>query len=246
MPRNTRVAVALAVVFAGSLGLASAGPIGDTGQFNQRRHAGTFSGGGGEFMVYAYGTGLSNAGYSPDASNIGSFDPSFQTFCIETDEFTGGDPTYFVVNDKAVAGGAGGPDPDPISKGTTWLYSQFAVGTLSGYNYTIGSLREAQAGLLQNALWMLEEEIAGSLANPYYSAAVTHFGSEAAAKANALSGEFGVYVLNTYGTKNAVTGELSNKRQDFLYAVSVPDGGTTAALLGSIFMAIAAVRRRMN
>ena len=92
-----------------------------------------------------FGTSLNTTGFAASTSNIGPSTPSFQTFCLETDEFTGDNPTNFLVSDEAVLGGSGGPSPDPISNGTAWLYARFATGSLAGYVYTAGVGRAASA-----------------------------------------------------------------------------------------------------
>ena len=71
---------------------------------------------------------------------------SFQTFCIEKLEYIAGNTTFdAAVGPAAINGGGGAVDLDGlgpstvtgdfISKGTGWLYSQFASGVLSGYDY---------------------------------------------------------------------------------------------------------------
>jgi len=190
---------------------ALATPLGTTGQFNWDRQAGYFTGGGGEFTIYNY-TGISNTDYfqggtdSVSTKNIGTLDPSFQTFCLEEFEYASS-PSYFVVNSGAVLGGVGG-SPDPISKGTAYLYSQFAEGTLNvpliggygDYFSAAAPARSDEAGALQNAIWSLEGEI-GALAagtNPYYDAALLNGGT-----ADAPAGYLGVYVLNNFTTAAA-------------------------------------------
>jgi hypothetical protein len=47
---------------------------------------------------------------------------------------------------------------DILSKGTAWLYSQFAQELLIGYNFSGATAqRKTSAGLLQNAIWALED-----------------------------------------------------------------------------------------
>jgi hypothetical protein len=82
----------------------------------------------------------------------------FQTFCIEFNEHFSPGTTYDVeISDRAMYGGVG-PVGDPISKGTAWLYYNFAKGTLNNYVYTLGSGRATAAGELQLAFWFLEQE----------------------------------------------------------------------------------------
>lgn len=90
----------------------------------------------------------------------------FQTFCIEYNEdFYPGRIYDVAISDKAMYGGQPSSG-DPISIGTAWLYMEFAKGTLSGYDYNYngnkdgvaGGNRTASAGLLQQAIWWLEQE----------------------------------------------------------------------------------------
>ncbi|HTV01345.1 MAG TPA: VPDSG-CTERM sorting domain-containing protein [Luteitalea sp.] len=225
------------LLLAGSATSAVAGPIGDEGSFQQTRQSGYYTGNGGEFTVYGFGSSLNVTGYTSASSNIGSMDPSFQTFCLESSEYAAS-PSYFKVNSAAVGGGneaVGGKDP--ISVGTAWLYTQFATGTLN--NYFTGD-RTVKAGQLQQAIWWLEGEDGNQdlMTNQFYSAAVTFFGSAAAAQADAQAGYLGVYVLNNY--TNAARTE---KAQDFLYRV--PDGGTTLMLLGAALVGLRGLRRKL-
>ena len=236
--RSRLIVGALALVFlAAPVDQALAGPIGDTGVFWQTRQANRYAGSGGEFTAFDY-TGLSNAGYAAAASDIGAYDPSFQTFCIETGEFTS-NPLYFVIGSAAVMGGTG--SSDPLSQGTAWLYSQFAAGSLAGYNYGTS----ASAGLLQDAFWMLESEFTPNLANIFYSAALLNGGA-----ADASAGYLGVYALINFDTAAhrdafVTTGATDGLKQDFLYT-TVPDGGTTLMLLGGALMGLGALRRKFN
>jgi hypothetical protein len=215
-------AMALALVAASAV-QAVAGPL----EIN--RIGGTFSGSGGEFIIFAYGSSLDNTSYGPETRNL-AYAQSFQSFCLEFREDWVG-ASNFVINSGAVGGGVGG-SPDPISMGTAWLYRQFVSGTLAGYNYTLGAGRSIEAGLLQNAFWMLEQEIDIDLSNPYYALALANGGA-----ADAPAGYLGIWVLNTYNDAGA-------PRQDMLWAA--PDGGTTLMLLGGALMGLGALRRKFR
>ena len=122
---------------------------------------------------------------------------SFQTFCIEETEFISGYAAIYnaQLNTNAMYGSVG-PGGDAVSKGTGWLYSQFASGVLASYDYS-GATRTTSAGLLQNAIWWLEGEggISYNAGNIYMAAAVAHFGSQLAAQADG-GATYGVYALN--------------------------------------------------
>ncbi len=215
-------AMALALV-AVPAGQASAGPL------EVNRVGGYFAGSGGEFTVFNFGSSLGNTSYAPETKNV-AYAPSFQSFCLELHEDWVG-TTNFVLNSGAVGGGVGG-SPDPLSFGTAWLYRQFVSGTLSGYNYALPN-RSAQAGLLQNAIWMFEQEIGIDATNPYYQLALANGQTSADAPAGYLS----IWALNTYNDAGA-------RRQDMLWAT--PDGGTTLMLLGGALMGLGALRRRFR
>jgi hypothetical protein len=205
------------------------------------RVSGYYSGNGGEFTLY--NGAPSNGSYNTKTKNIG-WNESFQTFCLETAEFINPGGTYnFSINleNKAVYGGAG-PLGDQISVGTSWLYSQFAKGILSGYNYVQGTGRAASAEELQQAIAYLEDEVGGSLSTNMINLLTTKFGSnEADWKANAAIGTDGVYVLN-------LTTLNGDRAQDQLY---FKETGTTVPipaafwLLGSGLVGLVGLRRKI-
>jgi hypothetical protein len=193
---------------------------------------------------------LDLSGYSSLTSDLGPGGiSSFQSFCLEMNEYLHPfSNTYNAsISDAAVSGGVGGATAgaDAISLGTAYLYSAFAQGTLTGY-FTAAN-RKDSAAALQQAIWWLEDEL--TLATPTtntFLALLTSgtdplFANLSAAKANA-DGAYGVRVLNLTTTSNGPA-------QDQLYfagiieAASVPDGGTTVALLGLGLVGLAAVRR---
>ena len=132
--------------------------------------------------TWGYSSGLNNQAY-------------FQTFCIEhNEEFTPGVSYSVGISQKAMYGG-NPPNGDPISIGTAWLYSQFAAGTLSGYNYVYGASRENTAGTLQQAFWWLEGET-GGVQNGFITLAESALGLNDTTIRNDANGAYGVAALN--------------------------------------------------
>ena len=204
------------------------------------------SGIGGEFTVIGV-SGVSNDSY--DAKAKGFTDPaSFQTFCVENSfppEYIELNTTYnttlntIAMNGGVLPAGTG----DPLSQGTGWLYSQFAQGTLTGYNYagtTAAEIaaRKTSASLLQQTFWWLEGEggIVYNASNIFMAAVVAQFGSEANAILNGTGDNYGVRVLNMV----KLNGTLG---QDQLY-YTVPDAGSTALLLGCALTGLGILRRK--
>lgn len=208
---------------------------------------GSFQAGqGGEFVAVT--SPSFNNYYSPLAlQNVGG-DIGFSTFCLEKSEsISFGVPYSGVLNDRAMSGGVDITENpnlpgDPISLATAWLYTQFAKGTLDSYDYgtapysnTEKAARKADAAVLQNAIWMLEDEAALDLGNYYIDLAINKFGDIDSAKAS-NNGFYHVAVMNI--TENGV------RRQDAL--VCVPDAGATLGLLGAGLLGIYGIRRRQT
>ncbi|HWB01682.1 MAG TPA: SdrD B-like domain-containing protein [Verrucomicrobiales bacterium] len=173
----------------------------------------------GEFYYRPTSGPVTNADYSALTKNQGAVAGvgSFQTFCLERSEGIRS-PSDYTINDEALNGGTNNTPPagdqggDVISQGTAWLYSEFAQGTLPGYDFTnAGPNRTTQAELLQFAIWVLEDELGApaGAGNPFYQAALLHGG-----KANASPGLHGVYVINNIGNAPLQLGQLG---QDCLY-----------------------------
>ena len=195
------------------------------------------SGSGGEF-TFSPSSGLAGfiSLYSDKARNQVAGSVNFQTFCIEMNEYISPYGTYTAfLNNRAINGGSDPRDPapgDPISKGTAYLYYQFATGGLSGYNYT--GDRKASAAALQNAIWYLEDE--GGANNSFVATAIARFGGLDVARAD-NGGEYGVMVLNLY--------ENGHLKQDQLILDPLPEP-ITMLLLGVGLIGVAMIRKKIK
>jgi len=182
------------------------------------------SGSGGEFKATMMSEGL-------PGNAVGS---TWQTFCVETNEYINlGETYYAVVNNAAVLGGTGGPHPDPLSPKTAWLYDQFLQGTLSGYDYSTTSGRKNSAGALQNAIWYIEQEISslpGGLATSFYNQA----------NSSGWTDIGNIRVLNLYGDAG-----LNTRAQDVLVSTAVVPVPGALLLVGIGTAAVGAIRRRL-
>ena len=170
----------------------------------------------------ANGGGLFNVTTTPLAGmNLGSFG----TFCLEHNENISYSGTYnYNMSSGAINGGVGGGNPDKISIGTAWLYSQFRANS-AVFAPTSQSLSD-----LQQAIWYLEEEsgslsVSGANGTSYYNLAVA--AAAAASYANVTDpslGAYGVVALNLYNSDGTVA-------QDQLGVVPEPTTIIAAALL---------------
>jgi len=214
------------------------------------------SGRGGEFTLLPMNPEgwLDLSGYVTGTTSDIGLEGTFQTFCLEGKEiiYPYGDTSngYIydaAINANAVQGGVG-ENGDPLSIGTSWLYSQFAKGELDGYNYGAGRANSAVA--LQNAIWWLEGEgpdgnaVAYDVNNTFMKAVADEYGEDGA-KEDADPNEWGVWALNL-----TFNGQL---RQDVLYycppsgdTPGVPDGGLTIFLLGLGLSSMAGLSRKFQ
>jgi hypothetical protein len=214
------------------------------GQIYYNRIGGYYSGNGGEFTLSTDGgTGLllDLSAYATTTKNQpgSTATPSFQSFCVEGTEYVAS-PMQIMVStttaegtsdSHAVLGGKlNGDDLDPR---TAYLYTEFATGTLTGYNYTLAG-RAASAGDLQAAIWWIEGETSG-VDNAY----VTMANNAVAAGGEWYGMGIGnVRILNTWTPGHI--GDLNFKLQDQLYLVPVP----AAVLLGMLGLGVAGLKLR--
>jgi len=173
-------------------------------------------GNGGSFQVTPVTGNAGRVGLPGDLSPT-----TFETFCVEHNEqFRPGAIYNFAISLGATNGGESGqtsPNFDPVDPTTAYLYTNFRMGTLTGFDYGAG--RAASTGDLQQAIWFLEGE--GGTNNAFVALA------QGAVTSGAWAGIGNVRVLN-----------LSN--QEFSFAqdqltlvqeIPAPMSGAALALL---------------
>jgi len=192
---------------------------------NVSRTGGYYSDGGGEFTVTDPPDPIFDSIFN-NYAGVATLGGGFQTFCISTSIHLKSNPLDATL------------DPTGIAVGTAWLYGEFAMGTLAGYNYTdtSGGGRAHSADQLQNAIWELQgQSFDSSLAAFYVGLAVSHFGSLADAMVTAPGGVDALRMVS-----------LGTDSQPMLAFVGVPDGGATLLLLGLGLTSLGAFKWRFR
>lgn len=144
-------ALVVAATLAATAATASAGTIVLTGDGQEVAFR---QGNGGEFKVRSItGIGVPDMGAGVNDFTTPVTHGVFQTFCLELGvSITLGKTLQWDLNTKSV----GGNKDRDLENTTAYLYSAFYRGSLSSYDYTLGSGREADAQDLQDAIWWLQ------------------------------------------------------------------------------------------
>lgn len=212
----------------------------------------------GSIIKLADGTGNGNGGAfngSVVSGSIGTWNNSFQSFCLEYKEGISFNTPYYVqgvTNHTVNAAGAYGTysgsesghtsTQDPISSQTAWLFTQFFTNGLSSSALWGTGNQATKNTALQQAIWSFEGENFGTLS----TLAATYKANANYAITHGWSGIGNVRVLNLFGYDTRTHG-YSKYAQDQLYMVSaVPEPETYAMLLAGLGLMGAIVRRRNN
>jgi hypothetical protein len=201
---------------------------------------GPFSGGDGEYTLTAdAGVQAFLGGYVNGVTeNIVGFSNSFQTFCVERNEYITTGTTYDVtLNNVTVFSGK------PLSIGAAYLYEQFAIGTLALYNYSNSPLGSRAFGThgsayeLQQAIWYFMGEYSFNPYNYYMNGTV-------ALPSNPLNAYTGtaVQILNLWAPGQPH--DPAHSFQDVLVLTSRVPEPSTFALAGLGAAALLAFRRK--
>ncbi len=138
---------------------------------------------------------------------------TFDTFCLAENVLFHPGNTYNYTTSSTIL-----PSGSSIAIGTAYLYSQFRLGTLSGYTY--GSAASADA--LQAAIWYLQGQNFGAN-NSFVALAISAVGSNVTAAAN---GAYGVFALDLTGN---TPGSANTYFQPQLGFTPVPEPSTVVA-----------------
>lgn len=213
------------------------------------------TGQGGEFQFYGSSLGLSNNAYVNGlTAGLSSRPESFQTFCIEYNEHIySGQPVSIMVSEENSTGGAGSHSwnggsntdlGDDLDTRTAYLYTEFAQGTLTGYDWGSGSggygglSRAETAGVLQRVIWRIEDEGGVDWNTTFGSVSLDKSEERQLAELwytmdlGGWSGIGDVRVLQTYSG--------TDFRQDQLFLTPVPG----AVLLGFLGLSVAGIKLR--
>jgi hypothetical protein len=200
------------------------------------------SGSGGEFTFQILDSNLSWVlnSYIPGKTSDLVGDPylhNFETFCVEKNEYVNGWAKYDVaLSDHSIF------TNKYLTVGAAWLYHQFQIGTLTGYNYfddptTPVNERKTSAGLLQNTIWWLM----GVGSDPGSGNSFRNLVQSQPGDPFALNnGAYPVMVMNLWAPGHV--GEWDYQKQDMLVCIPEP---ATMFFLGSGLLGLWGFRKKL-
>lgn len=211
--RKIGLPIILAMVLISSI--ANAYPVSVGEYIKVTAYSGTT--GGGEFTVVSSG-------------NV-----TFQSFCLERDEYLNPNTFYKIadISKTAVQGGINTNAGDLLNPKTAYLFYHFAIGDLKAdatHSYSKLDLVYGQDAL-QRAIWMLEDELAKDDSNKFY----------ALVKDMNLTDIGAVRVINPVDENYSSTDPRYYKQS---ILVLTPEPGTIL-ILGLGLAGLAAIRRKI-
>lgn len=194
----------------------------------------------GDRIKFADGPGASPGGsfLITDYNSAGTVvKGSFYSFCVEYNEYMSFGTFYQIagIGTAAHNGGVGGqtsPNTDPLDVRTAWLYTQYVENpsALNGVGTWSTASAEARGTAMQQAVWLLENEIT-STSNTLASALV------GAANASGWTNVGRVKILN-------VVTMAGGRAQDQLYITPVPEPEIYAMMAAGLGLMGFVARRR--
>ena len=178
---------------------------------------------GGDFLMTVLPTTMGG-----DPIGIYGVGSSFTTFCVETDEFVSDNDYYVTVRSDAWQGGTAGPEPDPLSPQSAYLYSLWLDSGIA-HNTT-------NANDIQQAIWWLEQETGWGVDNYLVAQANT-----AVAVGGSWYNTWGADSIGDIRVMNLWTNvDHTGNAQDMLVRVPLP----AAVLLGMLGLGAAGLKLR--
>jgi hypothetical protein len=113
-----------------------------------------------------------------------------------------------------------------LSLGAAYLYYEFATGQLAGYAYNVPATRQADAGLLQSAIWEFQggQSLSGFPSystDPFYALATNALGAAAFSPSD---GAYNVDIIQLWDGTTAAQNQM-------VYLGPVPDNASTAGVM---------------